>query len=137
MLFFKIYMTIQSIVFRLSGGRLMNKLKGSDICVVQMQGAKSGKVRNIPLMYVPYEEGVVLVASMGGADQHPSWYWNLKANPQIKVFLNKRKVELMAQQVNDEKKAELWPLVCSFWPPYDSYQKKTDRNIPVFNYQPS
>ena len=89
MLFFKIYMTIQSIVFRLSGGRLMNKLKGSDICVVQMQGAKSGKVRNIPLMYVPYEEGVVLVASMGGADQHPSWYWNLKANPQIKVFLNK------------------------------------------------
>ena len=66
---------------------------------------------------------------------------NIKKAPQIvgllKYYENKRKVELVAQQVNDEKKAELWPLVCSFWPPYDSYQKKTDRNIPVFNCQPS
>ena len=137
MLYFKIYMTVQAIVFRLSGGRLMNQLRGMDVCVVKMKGAKSGKFRYIPLMLVPYEQGVVLVASMGGADVHPSWYWNLKANPDILVYLNRKKLNLIADQVGDVKKDELWPLICSCYPPYDSYQKKTERNIPVFNCQPS
>ena len=137
MLYFKIYMTFQAIVFRLSGGRLMNQLRGMDVCVVKMKGAKSRKFRYIPLMLVPYEKGVILVASMGGADVHPSWYWNLKANPDILVYLNRKKLILIADQVGDEKKDELWPLICSCYPPYDSYQKKTERNIPVFNCQPS
>ena len=130
-------MTVQALVFRFSGGRLMNQLRGMDVCVVKMKGAKSRKFRYIPLMLVPYEKGVILVASMGGADVHPSWYWNLKANPEILVYLNKKKLNLLAEQVDDKTKQELWPLICSFYPPYDSYQKKTERNIPVFNCQPS
>ena len=130
-------MSIQAFVFRFSGGRLMNQLRGMDVCVVKMKGAKSRKFRYIPLMLVPYEKGVILVASMGGADVHPSWYWNLKANPEILVYLNKEKLNLLAEQVNDKTKKELWPLICSFYPPYDSYQKKTERNIPVFNCQPT
>ncbi len=59
-------MTVQAFVFRITGGRLMGKLRGMDICVVKTTGAKSGKIRYIPLMLVPYEEGVILVASMGG-----------------------------------------------------------------------
>ena len=115
----------------------MNQLRGMDVCVVKIKGAKSRKFRYIPLMLVPYEKGVILVASMGGADVHPSWYWNLKANPEILVYLNKEKLNLLAEQVNDKTKKELWPLICSFYPPYDSYQKKTKRNIPVFNCQPT
>ena len=130
-------MTVQALVFRFSGGRLMNQLRGMDVCVVKMKGAKSRKFRYIPLMLVPYEKGVILVASMGGADDHPSWYWNLKENPEILVHLNKKKINLLAEQVDDKTKQELWPLICSFYPPYDSYQKKTERNIPVFNCQPS
>jgi len=137
MLFFKIFITVHSVVFRFSGGRWMNRLRGYDVCVVKMKGAKSGKVRNIPLMYVPYEKGVVLVASMGGADIHPSWYWNLKAHPEVLVYLNKKKLNLVAKQVDDEKKSELWPLICSCYPDFDVYQKKTERNIPVFNCQPA
>jgi len=137
MLYFKIFMTVQAIVFRLSGGRLMNKLRGMDVCVVKTKGAKSEKIRYIPLMLVPYNEGVVLVASMGGADINPSWYWNIKAHPEILVYLNRKKLNLVAKQVDDEKKAELWPLICSCYPPYDAYQKKTERNIPVFNCQPT
>ena len=114
----------------------MNQLRGMDVCVVKMKGAKSRKFRYIPLMLVPYEKGVILVASMGGADVHPSWYWNLKENPEILVYLNRKKVNLLAEQVDDKTKQELWPLICSFYPPYDSYQKKTERNIPVFNCQP-
>ena len=130
-------MTVQALVFRFSGGRLMNQLRGMDVCVVKIKGAKSRKFRYIPLMLVPYEKGVILVASMGGADVHPSWYWNLKTNPEILVYLNKKKLNLLAEQVNDETKKELWSLICSFYPPYDSYQKKTKRNIPVFNCQPT
>ena len=137
MLYFKIYMAVQALVFRFSGGRLMNKLRGYDVCVVKMIGAKTARVRNIPLMLVPHHDGVVLVASMGGSDVHPSWYWNLKANPEILVYLNKKKLSLMAKQVNDEKKAELWSLICKCYPDYDLYQKKTKRNIPVFDCQPT
>jgi len=115
----------------------MSRLRGYDVCVVKMKGAKSGRVRNIPLMYVPYEKGVVLVASMGGADVHPSWYWNLKAYPEVLVYLNKKKLNLIAKQVDDEEKYELWPLICSCYPDFDVYQKKTERNIPVFNCQPA
>ena len=130
-------MTVQAIVFRRSGVRLLNKLRGMDVCVVKSKGAKSEKIRYIPLMLVPYNEGVVLVASMGGADINPSWYWNIKAHPEILVYLNRKKLNLVAKQVDDEKKAELWPLICSCYPPYDAYQKKTERNIPVFNCQPT
>ena len=137
MLYFKIYMAVQAIVFLLTGGRLMNKIRGMDICVVKTKGAKSGKIRYIPLMLVSYQEGVILVASLGGADVHPSWYWNIKANPEILVYLKGKKLNLLAKQVSDQKKAELWTLICSFYPPYDAYQKKTERNIPVFNCQPS
>ena len=62
MFYFKIYMAVQALVFRFTGGRLMNKIRGMDICVVKIKGAKSGKIRYIPLMLVPYEEGVILVA---------------------------------------------------------------------------
>lgn len=134
---FKLFVIVQSFLFRISGGRILNRVRGREICVVKMKGAKSGKVRNIPLMYVPYEKGVVLVASLAGSDVHPSWYWNLKANPQIVVYLNGRKLELEAKQIDDEKKSELWPLICSCWPDYDLYQQKTERNIPVFNCQPT
>ena len=130
-------MTVQAFVFRITGGRLMGKLRGMDICVVKTKGAKSGKVRYIALTLVPYEEGVILVASMGGAPAHPSWYWNIKAHPEVLVYLEGKKLDLVAEQVSDDKKAELWSLICSFYPPYDDYQKKTERNIPVFNCQPS
>ena len=137
MLYFKIYMAVQAVVFRLSGGILMNKIRGFNICLVKMKGAKSERIRHIPLMLVPYEKGVVLVASLGGAPAHPSWYWNLKANPEILVYLNRQKLNLVAKQVDDEKKAELWPLICSCYPDYDLYQKRTKRNIPVFDCQPA
>ena len=137
MLYFKVFMTVQAFVFRITGGRLMGKLRGMDICVVKTTGAKSGKIRYIPLMLVPYEEGVILVASMGGAPAHPSWYWNIKAHPEVLVYLEGKKLDLVAEQVSDDKKAELWSLICSFYPPYDDNQKKTERNIPVFNCKPS
>ena len=133
----KLFTGLQALVYKISRGRFWKTIRGYEICVVNMKGAKTGKLRSIPLMHVPYENGVVLVASLGGADIHPTWYWNLKANPEIKVYVGHKKLDLIANQVDDFKKKELWPLICSCYPDYDNYQKRTKRNIPVFNCQPS
>jgi len=136
MFLIKLVTAIHSFVFRLTSGRLLGQIKGMDFCVVKTKGAKSGRTRYIPLMHVPYKKGVILVASMGGADFHPAWYWNIKAHPRLSVCLRGQDIDVLAEQVSDEKKEELWPILCSYYPPYDDYQKKTKRNIPVFDCQP-
>ena len=136
MFLIKLVTAIHSFVFRLTSGRLLGQIKGMDFCVVKTKGAKSGRTRYIPLMHVPYKRGVILVASMGGADFHPSWYWNIKAHPRLSVCLRGQDIDVLAEQASDEKKEELWPILCSYYPPYDDYQKKTKRNIPVFDCQP-
>ena len=136
MFLIKLVTAIHSFVFRLTSGRLLGQIKGMDFCVVKTKGAKSGRTRYIPLMHVPYKKGVILVASMGGADFHPSWYWNIKAHPRLSVCLRGQDIDVLAEQVSDKKKEELWPILYSYYPPYDDYQKKTKRNIPVFDCQP-
>ena len=105
MLLFKLVTAIHSFVFRITGGRLLGQMKGMDFCVVKTKGAKSGRTRYIPLMHVPYKKGVILVASMGGADFHPSWYWNIKAHPRLSVCLRGQGIDVLAEQVSDEKKS--------------------------------
>ncbi|MBM23393.1 MAG: nitroreductase family deazaflavin-dependent oxidoreductase [Gammaproteobacteria bacterium] len=127
---------LQAFIYKASKGKLWSTIKNSAICVVHMRGAKTGKKRAVPLMHVPYKEGVILVASLGGADVHPTWYWNLKKNPKIEVFVGSEKLNLFAEQVKDDVKSDLWPLICSCYPDFENYQKNTERNIPVFNCQP-
>ena len=69
----------------LSGGRLANKMQGHDVCFVTMTGAVSGRKRTKPLMYVPFNGGVLLVASIGGAPQNPTWFGNIMKHPEIQV----------------------------------------------------
>ena len=119
-------------VYTLSGGRLMNKLGGMPIVLIEMTGARSGKQRKIPLMYVPHEAGFVLVASQGGAPRHPVWYHNLKAHPDVKVTFEGKTKAMRARQLSVEEKAAVWPTCCEYYPPYQDYQDYTDRDIPVF-----
>ena len=124
-------------VYRLSGGRLMNKLGGDPICLVTMTGAKSGLTRTIPLMYVPHGDSVLLVASQGGAPKHPIWYHNLVAHPDIVVEEGGRKRSLRARELGPEEKAEVWPVCVAHYAPYADYQKRTSRPIPVFRCEPA
>ena len=128
--------SLQAFIYKASKGRLWGTIKNCAICVVHMKGARTGKKRVVPLMHVPYEQGVILVASLGGADVHPTWYWNLKKNPEIEVFVGSERLNLKAKQVEDQTKSDLWPLICSCYPDFEHYQKNTKRNIPVFNCQP-
>jgi deazaflavin-dependent oxidoreductase (nitroreductase family) len=114
----------------------MGRFMGRPVCLVTMKGAKSGKARTLPLMCLPHQEGLILVASQAGAPRSPVWYNNLVAHPDIEVQYRSEKMKLRARQVDDEEKARLWPICVEHYPPFEDYQKRTDRNIPVFVCEP-
>ena len=130
--FLKAYTRINVLLYRLSGGRLMNTLAGMPIVLIKMTRAKSSASTTIPLMYVPHKDGVVLVASQGGAPKNPGWYYSLTKNPEVEVTQGGKTQKLRARRVSDEEKAELWPTCVKHYPPFQQYQNRTERNIPVF-----
>lgn len=132
----KAFARFQVLVYKKTNGRWMSKFAGREICLVTMTGAKSGKQRDIPLMYVPYQDGVLLVASLGGGPRHPTWYHNLVAHPDIEVRAEGRHMKLRARQVDAAEKARLWPICVQHYPDYDLYQRRTKRDIPVFACEP-
>jgi F420H(2)-dependent quinone reductase len=117
---------------RLTGGRAFNTLSGMDVCFVVMTGAKSGRRITMPLMYVPHQDGVLLVASQGGAPKNPVWYHNLVKHPDIEVLHRTRHMTLRARLASAEEKPALWPICDAFYPPYADYRARTTRDIPVF-----
>jgi deazaflavin-dependent oxidoreductase (nitroreductase family) len=97
-----------------------------------MTGAKSGRRLTIPLMYVPHGEGVLLVASQGGAPRNPVWYNNLVKHPDIEVSHRGRRMTLKARLAEKDEKPALWPICDQNYAPYADYRKRTTRDIPVF-----
>jgi len=134
--FIKPFSQLNVLVYKLTGGRLMGNFQGRPVVLITMTGAKSGEKRTIPLMYVPYKEGVIIVASQGGAPKSPIWHANLVKNPDIEAQYKGRKMKLRARRVDDAEKAALWPICCEHYPSFDDYQKRTDRNIPVYVCEP-
>ena len=124
-------------VYQKTNGRLFNKLAGSEICILTMTGAKSGVTRTTPLMYVPYKEGVILVASLGGAPKNPVWFNNVVANPKIEIQYKDKNMSLVARQVYGEERDNLWPICVKYYNPYESYQRRTGREIPLFVCEPA
>jgi deazaflavin-dependent oxidoreductase (nitroreductase family) len=118
-------------VYRLSGGHLMNAIDGRPVCLVTLTRRKSRRQATIPLMYTPHGERVLLVASLGGAPQHPSWYHNLKANPRIILQLGRERRAMLAREAEPSERADLWPVVVSSFPSYADYQRKTQRQLPI------
>lgn len=124
-------------VFKLSKGRLMKNFPGGyPICVVGTTGRKSGKRREIALIHLPWKDGILLVASQGGMETNPVWYYNIQAHPDIDVMVGGQHQQMVAHQASDEEKRELWPHLLSLYPDFDEYQARTERNIPVFICSP-
>ena len=134
--FIKPFSNLNAFVYRVTSGRLMGTFQGREIMLVKMTGAKSGKPRTVPLMYVPYRDGVIVVASQGGAPKEPVWAKNLRADPNVEVQYKDRVMQLRAREVDDMEKAEVWPTCVQHYAPYEDYQARTKRNIPVFVCEP-
>jgi F420H(2)-dependent quinone reductase len=118
--------------FEASGGTEANTLLGKPIVVLTTRGNKSGKLRKTPLMRVEHDGQYAVVASLGGAPQHPVWYHNLLADPHVELQDGAAKQDLVAREVTGEEKAVWWERAVRAWPAYAEYQNKTDRRIPVF-----
>ena len=106
------------------------------IVLVTIRGVKSGKLRYTPLMRVEHDGRYALVASKGGAPEHPTWYHNLVAHPHVELQDGTVKKEYDARQVEGDERAQWWERSVAAYPPYAEYQAKTDRQIPVFVLEP-
>ena len=118
-----------------SAGQQANTLRdtGLPVIIVTMRGNKTGKIRKIALMRVFHDGEYALVASKGGAPQHPVWYYNLRANPdEVTIQDGPEPVDVRVRQVTGDERAAWWERAVAAYPPYAEYQKKTDREIPVF-----
>ena len=99
-------------------------------------GRKSGQKFIFPLYYGTEGDGYIVVASKGGAPQHPGWYRNILANPEVEVQVGPAKMTARARTATGAERARLWEKALEFWPPYADYQKKTEREIPVVVLDP-
>jgi deazaflavin-dependent oxidoreductase (nitroreductase family) len=99
-------------------------------------GRNSGKPYTTPLIYQRHGDDYVIVASYGGAPDHPGWYKNLVAHPDVQVQVKGDKFKARARTASDDEKPGLWRIMAKAWPDYDNYQQKTDRRIPVVVLEP-
>jgi F420H(2)-dependent quinone reductase len=119
-----------------SGGTEGTELQGKPVILLTTVGAKTGKLRKTPLMRVEHDGEYAVVASLGGAPKNPVWYHNIKANPRVELQDGTTTRDYYAREVSGDEKAVWWGRAVQAWPDYANYQKKTDRQIPVFVLTP-
>jgi deazaflavin-dependent oxidoreductase (nitroreductase family) len=123
--------------FESSDGARGNTMRGMPVIVLTTLGAKTGKIRKTPLMRVESEGRYAVVASLGGAPKHPVWYYNVKAHPHVELQDGPVKQDMTAREVTGEEKAKWWDIAVAAYPDYADYQRKTEREIPVFVLEPT
>ena len=126
----------QAELYEASGGKEGADLRGMPVIVLTSVGAKSGLLRKTALMRVEHDGVYAVVASLGGAPKHPVWYFNIQKQPHVELQDGADKKDYIAREVTGEEKAVWWERAVAAYPPYADYQKKTDREIPVFVLEP-
>jgi F420H(2)-dependent quinone reductase len=123
--------------YRLTKGRVGKRWSGAPVLLLDHVGRKSGRRMTSPLIYGEDGQNLILVASFGGAPRDPHWWKNLKANPDttVNVYGDVRRVR--ARHASPEEKARIWPAMVEVYAPYDAYQRRTKRDIPVVILEPA
>ena len=127
---------VQAEAYEASGGAEANELRGKPIIVLTSVGAKSGKLRKNALMRVEHDGAYAVVASKGGAPQHPNWYHNLVANPHVELQDGPTRRDYVAREVTGAERDLWWERAVAAYPDYADYQRRTDRVIPVLVLDP-
>ena len=135
--FYKVGTGIHRAIFNISKGRIFGRAFGMPLIELVTTGRRSGKAR-ATMLSVPIIDGerLVLVASFGGDDRHPTWYLNLRSNPGVRVTIAGSTRTMIARIATQEERAELWPQIISVFEGYTRYQKRTERPIPVVILEP-
>ncbi|HEV2256712.1 MAG TPA: nitroreductase family deazaflavin-dependent oxidoreductase [Streptosporangiaceae bacterium] len=119
--------------FRANGGRVGGPWAGTTLILIHHIGARSGIERVTPLGCSALGDGrFAIVASNGGSPTHPDWYYNLKANPRVKVEVGAQTFTVLAEELDGAVRARLWPELVAQYPSIGQYQARTPRQIPVF-----
>jgi len=118
--------------YRETGGEVGHIWKeGSTVLLLTTTGRKSGEPRTTPLIYAQNGDDYVIVASKGGAPEHPGWYENLSKNPDVELQVLDDVFPARARTAEGDERERLWAKANEVWPHYAEYQEKTDREIPV------
>jgi deazaflavin-dependent oxidoreductase (nitroreductase family) len=112
------------------------EVRGSPVVLLTLRGAKTGKLRYTPVMRVEHDGRYAVVASRGGAPEHPAWYYNIKAHPEFPLQDGTVTKNFVAREVEGTERDEWWERAVAAYPPYAQYQASTDRQIPVFVLDP-
>jgi deazaflavin-dependent oxidoreductase (nitroreductase family) len=120
--------------YEASDGAEANTLRdtGKPVVIVTTRGVRSGKLRKVPLMRVEHEGAYAAIGSQGGAPKDPQWVRNLLADPQVELRDRDQVWEMRARLVTGVERAAWWQRAVAAFPPYQSYQERTAREIPVF-----
>lgn len=119
-----------------SGGTKGTTMRGMPCVILTSRGARTGSIRKTPLMRVEHEGVYAVVASLGGAPKHPVWYYNLKADPYVELQDHAVRQDMRAREVEGAERAVWWERAVEAFADYAGYQRKTDRQIPVFLLEP-
>lgn len=123
-------------IYRLSRGRLMNKLGRAPILLLTTTGRRSGELRTAPVLYMRSGENIAVIGSNAGNAKAPAWSFNLHANPDAEIQIRSTRRAVRARVADGEERAELWRRMNEQYPGFDDYDERTDREISVFVLEP-
>jgi deazaflavin-dependent oxidoreductase (nitroreductase family) len=139
----KLMSTVNVRIYRLTGGRVGGTWRiGAGwrdpvpICLLEHRGRRTGKLRTTPLVYLSDGDDIVVVASQAGRPEHPLWFRNLEADPDVTVQVRRDRRAMRARTADAAERGRLWPRLVDLYADYDSYQSWTDREIPVVVLHP-
>jgi deazaflavin-dependent oxidoreductase (nitroreductase family) len=122
--------------YETSGGKVGHDWNDAPVLILHTTGRKSGATRKLPLIYGRDGDDYLIVASKGGAPDHPAWYLNLVANPNATIQVWADLIPVTARTATPDEKVRLWPTMTALWPDYDTYQQRTPRDIPLVILSP-
>jgi deazaflavin-dependent oxidoreductase (nitroreductase family) len=117
--------------YRATDGEEGHEWRGAKVLLLTTTGRRSGEPRTTPLIYGRNGDDYMVVASKGGSPEPPAWYLNLSESPEVEVQVKGDRFKARARTAGAEEKPELWRTMAAEWPDYDSYQERTERQIPV------
>ena len=124
-------------IYRATGGLVGGRLPGlPSLLLLDHVGARSGKRRTTPLVYMPHGEAMLVVASKGGHPKDPAWMHNLRAHPDTEVQIGRKRIKVRAREASAEERDTLWPKAAAYNPHWGEYRKRTSREIPLVLLEP-
>lgn len=128
---------LNTLAYRLTGGRVAGQFYGAPVLLLHTIGRKTGRLRITPLCYVRDGDRIALIASNGGTARDPAWLHNLRSRPRALIQIGADRIEMLARAAAADEREQLWQRAVAMYPGYATYQRRTDRRIPVIVLEPA